>query len=230
MNALALDCALSRLTIAAKKDDCLVKVCYDIGIKQSQKLLPAIDFVMKELSLAPSELDYTALTLGPGSFTSLRLGLSALKALSLSDGIPVYGIPTLEAYAWALRNTFPTLVSVVESKESEYFYQIFTGTKKECEVENGKAQDIHAKLESFGNDVYVCGAGAERCAEELNATTECRNFQVITPQNDACESLFELAEKMISENKKPLEEYEGPLYCRKSEAELVYEKKQAEAK
>ena len=95
MNALAIDCAVSKMTVAAKKDKNIVKVTYDIGIKQSEKLLPAIDFVMKEAGLTPAELDYTCTTLGPGTFTGLRLGLSALKALNLANGTPVYGIPLM---------------------------------------------------------------------------------------------------------------------------------------
>ena len=51
MNALAIDCAVSKLTVAVKNDRNIVKVTYDIGIKQSEKLLPAIDFVMKECRL-----------------------------------------------------------------------------------------------------------------------------------------------------------------------------------
>lgn len=65
MNALAIDCAISRIAISAKSDDKSVKLVYDVGIKQSEKLLPAVDFVMGELGLTPTQLDYTCLSWGP---------------------------------------------------------------------------------------------------------------------------------------------------------------------
>ena len=65
MNALAIDCAVSKLTVAVKNDRNIVKVTYDIGIKQSEKLLPAIDFVMHLAGLTPVDVDYTCSSLGP---------------------------------------------------------------------------------------------------------------------------------------------------------------------
>ena len=221
MKALSLDCALSKIAIAAKKDDQLVKVTYDIGIKQSQKLLPAIDFVMKELSLSPEELDYTTLTLGPGSFTSLRLGLSALKALTLTNKVPVYGIPTLEAAAHPYLAFGKKILSSIESKESEYFYQIIDENSA-SEVGNGNAEEIYSSIKD--EEIFLCGQGAEPLAKELASLG--KSVSLILPYEDSCQSLFALAEKKIEDHAEPLQEYDGPLYCRKSEAELVLEKKQ----
>ena len=100
MKALAIDCACSRLTVAAKNEDKTCTAIYDIGMRQSETLVPAIDFVLEKCSLAKNELDYTTLTIGPGSFTGLRLGISALKAIECSAGTPVYGISSLETYAF----------------------------------------------------------------------------------------------------------------------------------
>ena len=80
MNALAVDSAASRMVIAAKKDDDVATLSLDIAMKQSEKILPAIDFVLSEVGLTPADLDYTAICKGPGTFTGLRLGFSALKA------------------------------------------------------------------------------------------------------------------------------------------------------
>ena len=86
MKALALDTSISCIQIAAKNDDKLASLVLDIGMRQSEKLLPAIDYVLKQAELAPAELDYTALCQGPGSFTGLRLGFAALKAIELFGG------------------------------------------------------------------------------------------------------------------------------------------------
>ncbi len=86
MKALALDTAISCIQIAAKNDDYLASLTLDIGMRQSEKLLPAIDYVLKQADLTPGDLDYTVLTQGPGSFTGLRLGFAALKAIELFGG------------------------------------------------------------------------------------------------------------------------------------------------
>ena len=49
MNALAIDCAVSRLTISAKKDEKIVAVILDIGMKQSESLVPTIDYVLEKI-------------------------------------------------------------------------------------------------------------------------------------------------------------------------------------
>ena len=86
MKALSIDCAVSRLMISAKNDDKIFTSIYDIGMKQSESIVPAIDYALEEVLLSPSELDYTAITLGPGSFTGLRLGISAAKAIEEQGG------------------------------------------------------------------------------------------------------------------------------------------------
>ena len=100
MNGLSIDCAISRLSVGAKKDEKTVSAIYDIGMKQSETLLPAIDYILQKSELKPCDLDYISVTTGPGSFTGLRLGLSAAKAISLSQNIPVYAINSLELYAF----------------------------------------------------------------------------------------------------------------------------------
>ncbi len=229
MNALSIDCSVSKISIAAKKDMNFVKVTMDIGIKQSEKLLPAIDYVMKEAGLKASDLDYSALTIGPGTFTGLRLGLSALKALTLSCNVPVYGIPSLKAYQWPYRNLRAALKTLVlpllEEKEDEYFYSFYENGKELTEVKSESYDDIVKKIDAEST-VLVCGPGAKHFEQSLKENYPLYKINCFAPENDSCQSLFEIAEEMIEKKEAPLEEYDGPLYCRKSEAELVYEKKQ----
>lgn len=224
MNALSIDCAVSKITIAAKKETYMVKETLDIGIKQSEKLLPAIDFVLKEIGLKPSELDYTAVTLGPGTFTGLRLGLSALKALNLAYGIPVYGIPSLKAYAWPYKSAIETVLPLIEAKEDEYFFNFFMRGEQVAKEDDKTIEEI-LKLVDPETSVLVVGPGAKYFVERVNETTPLYSVHTFSPENDCSESLFEIAETMMKNNEKPLEDYDGPLYVRKSEAEIVYEQK-----
>ena len=227
MNALAIDCAISRIAISAKSDDKSVKLVYDVGIKQSEKLLPAVDFVMGELGLTPSQLDYTCLSLGPGSFTGLRLGLSTLKAITLACGIPVYGIPSLEAYAYPFREA-EGVISVIEAKEDEYFFQFFGRGKALTEVDCKPVGEI-ASLLSCERKTLAAGPAAGVFVEGVRERSPLVLLEGCLVESDCAESLFALAERQIAAGVKPLEDYDGPLYARKSEAELVLEAKGAKA-
>lgn len=227
MNALVIDCAVSKFTVAAKNDKNIVKVTYDIGIRQSEKLLPAIDFVMKEAGLEVSDLDYTATTLGPGTFTGLRLGLSALKALNLSHNIPLYGIPSLDVYAWPYKNAIETVLSVVEAKEDEFFYAFYLRGEKLRSEEDLEIEEILKQIDAE-TSVLVCGPAAKTFTDRTSEITPLYSVHSFTPQCDGTEALFEIAEKMIADKIAPMADYDGPLYVRKSEAEIVLEKKQKE--
>ncbi len=223
MNSIAIDCATSRLSVAAKKDSFTVKSVLDIGIRQSEKLLPAIDYVMKEIELKPSDLDYTTLTLGPGTFTGLRLGLSTLKSLTLSHDIPVYGIPSLDAYSYDYRNSRHRVLSLIEAKEDEFFLAIYANGKKILE-DDDKSIDEILSLFTDEDEITVCGPGAGSFIYRAREISPLIKFTQHAPFYDSCSSLFELTEQKIREGLEPLKDYDGPIYVRKSEAEIVYEK------
>ena len=65
----------------------------------SSSIIPAIDQMLTRLKMTLKDLDGFAIGLGPGSFTSLRVGLSTVKAFALATGKPVVGIPSLDALA-----------------------------------------------------------------------------------------------------------------------------------
>lgn len=227
MKALAIDCAVSKIAIAAKSGESTVKIVYDIGIRQSEKLLPAVDFVMGELGLTPSQLDYTCLTLGPGSFTGLRLGLSTLKALTLACGTPVYGIPSLEAYAFPYAGA-ESVISVIEAKEDEYFYQFFSKGKALTGIEDRAVADI-AGLLSQEQRTLAAGPAAQVFAEGVRQASPLILLEDFHAGSDCTDSLFILAEQRMAGGEQPLQDYDGPLYARKSEAELVLEARLSKA-
>ena len=216
MKALAVDCATSRFAVAAKNGEDVVKAVFDGSaggkIKLSGKLLPAIDYVMKEAQLPPSELDAAVLTAGPGSFTGLRVGLSALKALTFAHGTSVYAVPTLDALAYPYRSAHQIVLPVIESRRDEFFCAIFMRGKKVSAEEDLDVQQILAKLDSEA-DVLVCGPAAPQFVELCLAHSPLRHVCYFSPEGDATDSLFAIADQMIVRGEPPLEETSGPLYC-----------------
>src|SRR5262245_17922178 len=94
---LAIDTAGPRLQLAlliGERTDTLVE---DMAQGQAERLFPALEELLARNNTAYADLDRVAVTTGPGSFTGLRIGLSAARGLRLALGIPVVGVPTLFA-------------------------------------------------------------------------------------------------------------------------------------
>jgi len=229
MKALVIDAAASCIYISAKNDDIKASLSLDLGQKQSQKILPAIDYVLSQVELKSSQLDYTALTSGPGTFTGLRLAFSALKAIQLAFNVPVYGIPSLQAYAFPFDDFDGSVVSVIDAKKDQFFAAIFEKGKCLREAEDTSAQVISEALDK-SKKILLSGPDAEVFAEELKKLNGDLQLTVYSSQPLPTEALYSMAEKMISEKKEPLADYEGPVYLRKSEAEIKLESDQNLAK
>ncbi len=224
MKALAIDSAATCMVIAAKNDDDKATLSLDISMKQSEKILPAIDFVLQETGLSPADLDYTAISKGPGTFTGLRLGFSALKALSLSHNIPLYGIPTMDAYAYPYADFGGAVISVIDAKKDQFFAAIYRGGKECMEPKDTNTEEVLKNLDAE-ESVLIVGQNADVFAEMLRSlapTLDIRCFKFQLPATDA---LFSLAEEKIAKKEAPLEDYDGPEYMRKSEAEIALERK-----
>src|SRR5262249_31042274 len=73
--------------------------------RQSAHVLPAVDFLLCRLALDARALDGFAVTVGPGSFTGLRVGISTVQGLALGAGKPCVGLPTLDVLAAKLRGS-----------------------------------------------------------------------------------------------------------------------------
>jgi tRNA threonylcarbamoyladenosine biosynthesis protein TsaB len=82
---------------------------FDIRQKHihSEKLVSMIQTVLDNASVGINELSYIALSMGPGSFTGLRIGLSAVKGMAFGAGIPICPVPTFEAFAYMISAFLP---------------------------------------------------------------------------------------------------------------------------
>jgi tRNA threonylcarbamoyladenosine biosynthesis protein TsaB len=89
--------------------------------KQFSGLMPALDFLVKASCSTPSRLDGVIVAKGPGSFTGLRVGMSAAKGLCQALGIPLIGVSSIKALATQLPWTDLEICAVVDSRKGELF-------------------------------------------------------------------------------------------------------------
>ena len=225
MKALGIDCAVSRLMISAKNDDKIFTSIYDIGMKQSESIVPAIDYALEEVLLSPSELDYTAITLGPGSFTGLRLGISAVKAIELAYNVPVYGISTLTMHAYCFKDFELPVLAAIDANKNKYYANL--SDKNKTIMKDGDWDtDIIIKNVKKIKKLIVCGPDANKLKDIIIAQNKI--IKILTPKTNivTAEALFSIAEDMISKNQPGIKDFDGPLYLRASEAEIVKNSKQ----
>jgi len=98
MFTLAIDTSTKTASIALLDDDTVLsEVLINLNLHHSVTLLPAIENLTKMAGITPARVDLLACTIGPGSFTGLRIGASTVKGLALATGSQVVGVSTLEA-------------------------------------------------------------------------------------------------------------------------------------
>ena len=221
MNILVLDCAVSKISIAVKFDDKMIAQTYDIGMRQSEILVPAIDDILQKAGITAGDLDFSAITIGPGSFTGLRLGISALKAIELAYNVPIYGVSSLQVYSYTAKNLgFPVLCCIDANKDRFYACLYDENGNEILPDGDYESSELIDKIDF--DKLLITGPDAKKFYDILsnsNVHADLKPYLLRNSDNYAA-CLIEIAEKMHKNNESPLQDYDGPVYLRASEAEL----------
>jgi tRNA threonylcarbamoyladenosine biosynthesis protein TsaB len=95
----------------------------------AEALMPLIARVIKAAGVAFTSLDRIAVTTGPGSFTGLRVGLSAARGIALAAGKPVVGLTTLTAYAAPVvsQDAEHPVIAAIDARHDQVYFQVVSG-------------------------------------------------------------------------------------------------------
>jgi tRNA threonylcarbamoyladenosine biosynthesis protein TsaB len=93
----------------------------DVRVTHSERLMPAIDRLLRDAGWTTASLEGLAVAVGPGSFTGLRIGLSAVKGLAWALGLSVAAVPTLDALAAALPFAALPVCPVLRARKDEVY-------------------------------------------------------------------------------------------------------------
>ncbi len=122
---LAIDTAAPRLQLALLVDQRVDTLVEDMPQGQAERIMPAIGELLARNGVGYPDLRRIAVTTGPGSFTGLRIGLSAARGLGLALEIPVLGIPSLLALSLATRCEATAVL--LDARRGEAYFQVFSG-------------------------------------------------------------------------------------------------------
>ncbi len=123
MKLLAVETATSRQSVAVLEDtQVLTASDEDAEGSHAKRLVPMIDRVLRSVGLTLADLEGLAVSIGPGSFTGLRVGLATMMGFRLVTGLPLAAVPTLEALAWNLRGEYGPICPMLKARTGEVYW------------------------------------------------------------------------------------------------------------
>lgn len=148
-------------SVAVVKDqDILGELFFNIGRKHSTKIIPSIVSLLSTLELDKADLEGISVTSGPGSYTSLRIGISIAKGLSYSLNIPLIGVSTLECVAFNSIISPLLICSIVDAKKGELYSAFFRYNINEFErISEDKVVNIDYLCSIINEETILIGDG-----------------------------------------------------------------------
>ncbi len=142
-------------------DNVLGEVCETIGKGHAERLMAVVDAALQQAQLSLQKVERVAVTIGPGSFTGIRVGVAAARGFALSLGIEAVGVTTLETLAQHHLLTSPgrPVAVALDAKRGEAYIQIFGANGAQLrDASVLPVDDAKALLEGFEGDVVGSAA------------------------------------------------------------------------
>lgn len=122
-----------------------------------------IDAVLKEAGITPKDLDAIAISKGPGSYTGLRIGVSAAKGLCFALNKPLISVSTLQALAHQVVCNDGVIIAMLDARRLEVYAAIFNSNFEEVKEAEAQILDYNAFAEQLNaGNVYFIGSGVEK--------------------------------------------------------------------
>ncbi len=168
---LNIETATKNCSVALAKDGNLI-LCRQIaeqGYSHAEKLHVFIEEILKESNVTFPQLQAIAVSQGPGSYTGLRIGVSAAKGLCYALGIPLIAIDTLQVLARQAKITSGIIVPMIDARRMEVYSAVFNSDYEK--IRNVQAEiittDSFSEIEEM---VYFIGDSSEKCKAVLART------------------------------------------------------------
>ncbi|MGP1445333.1 MAG: tRNA (adenosine(37)-N6)-threonylcarbamoyltransferase complex dimerization subunit type 1 TsaB [Treponema sp.] len=219
MNILAIDTLAAPLSIAAQGSNGLVTQSFTgVGTSHAERLVTLIDTTISAAGFTADSIDMVLTPEGPGSFTGLRLGFAAAKALQLSSNCRFIPIPTLPCLASYYEMWNGNIATLIDAKRDRFYIQLFKNGTPITEVFDKTAADMLPYF-SEKEPWLIAGYGTAAFKNAPAVINSGIPFQFL--ESDP----LSFAHTMITymqKNSSLLQEaadYAGPQYIRKSDAE-----------
>ena len=190
---LGIETATKNCSVALFKDSKLIaeKEHVSDGYTHAEQLNLFIKEVVGSANITLTEIEAVALSMGPGSYTGLRIGTSTAKGLCYALEIPLLAISTLQAMAFGMAENESSAVycPMIDARRMEVFSALFDENNKEIRGVQADVVDEQTYTNFLKNEVLFFGDGALKCKEIINH----KNAKFIEGINPSAKNLGILA-------------------------------------
>ena len=233
MKLLSIECSATPCSVALTEDNKILSSAFtNVKLTHSQTLMPMARSVLSSSLTEISEIGALAVSVGPGSFTGIRIGISAVKGLAQAKNLLCVPVSTLEAMAENYSDTDCYVCSVMDARCNQVYNALFKNTNGEisrlCEDRALGIDELVpqiAELSKEGRKIYIVGDGAEIFYPFVSKfenvyLADCgRRFQNAV-------GVSAVAEKLLKEGKVTTAKELCPIYLRLPQAERELKRKE----
>jgi tRNA threonylcarbamoyladenosine biosynthesis protein TsaB len=194
----------------------------------SQQLVPMIQSLLDLLDLQANQIDLYAASIGPGSFTGLRIGIVTVKGMAYAMKKPVCGVPTLDALAYSVNDFNGVICPMMDARNN----QVYTAAYRKYNEDFRRITDYYAipvteladMLADFREEILILGDAAPLHYLAVKDTVKYPVYQAdkaLFLPRAACSAVLAEKQAQRGDMSSPFEM--EPLYLRKSQAERMKE-------
>ncbi len=233
MKILGLESSATSASVSVVEDGKVIALeASNTGLTHSQTLMPMVENTLEKADVTINDIDYLAISNGPGSFTGVRIGVSAVKGICDPLNKKCVGVSTLEAIAKPLESTGVIAVATMDARCNQVYTATFDCLKGEMkrltEDEAITIDELTVRLKTQEKQLVLIGDGANVCYKKMKDILE--NISIASPviRYQSASSVALIAEELIlkDENNAIDSSKLEPKYLRLSQAERELKKKQ----
>lgn len=174
MKILALETSAKAASVALLEHGQVVASSYqNSGLTHSRTLMPMVEALLQNADVPKFQIDAIAIAQGPGSFTGIRIGVSAAKGLAFALDVPAVGVSTLEAMAQNMAHCDGTIVCAMDARRSQVYNAIFAAKENTltrlCDDRAIALADLAQALAHTPAPIYIVGDGGQLTYDFLMA-------------------------------------------------------------
>ena len=224
MKILALETSAKSVSAAVVENGAVLASSYqNTGLTHSRTLMPLVDGMLRAADLKLEQMELIAVAQGPGSFTGLRIGVSAAKGLAWAKELPCCGVSTLLAMAQNLRHMDGIIVCAMDARRNQVYNAVFRAENGQLtrltEDRAVSLAELAEELKNTEGAKFVVGDGAKLCYTYLTQQgIPCRMAPAALVMQNAV-GVGLAAEELAAEGKTVSAQELVPVYLRLSQAE-----------
>lgn len=190
MTTLGIETSHEQGSVGLYRDGQLVgEVLFSTELGPGERLLPAVESVLTLTKITQEQLELIAVARGPGSFTSLRIGMAVGKGLAQALGIPIVGVPSMAAYAEKVSFLSGKICVVLPDRRDLVYYALYENTRQIIPETSSTINALQEQLAQLPDLALCIGPGAERHRQALEQIVTVAPTALNRPSGALCAQL-----------------------------------------